>query len=154
MGSSECVFCMIAAGKLQSYKVYEDRRYMAILDIFPNTSGQTLVITKRHMVSLFSDISDAELAPFVLASKKVANLLRRRLGVARVHMVLEGTGANHLHAKLYPANGLTSTKLKQLLVPKKAYFKRYPGYVSTLLGPRASDASLKRVQKMIVGSGR
>ncbi len=151
MDRQDCIFCRIVAGRLPAYRIYEDRRYVAILDIFPNTRGQTLVLPKRHMVSLFSDISDGELSQFVLVSKKVANLLRRKLGVARVHMVLEGLGANHLHAKLYPANGLTSSRFRQILAPETAYFKRYPGYVSTVLGPRASDASLRRLQKQITG---
>ena len=48
---------------------------------------------------------EVRLAKFIKAVKKVANLLEEKLNVKRVHMVFEGTGVNHLHAKLYPAIG-------------------------------------------------
>ena len=102
------------------------------------------------MDSLFSKVDDAELASFILAAKKVANLMRRKLKVARVHLVLEGTGINHLHAKLYPSSGITNTsKFKEIISAERMYFKEYPGYVSTIMGPRASAAVLERIQKKL-----
>ncbi|MBI2051815.1 HIT family protein [Candidatus Roizmanbacteria bacterium] len=44
----DCIFCKIAKGESPSYKVYEDKDYMAFLDIFPKSKGHTLVITKKH----------------------------------------------------------------------------------------------------------
>ena len=45
----ECIFCQIVAGKLPSYKVYEDEEFLAFLDIFPKSTGHTLVIPKKHV---------------------------------------------------------------------------------------------------------
>lgn len=43
-----CIFCKIAKGEAPSYKVYEDEKYLAFLDIFPSVVGHTLVIPKKH----------------------------------------------------------------------------------------------------------
>ena len=74
-------------------------------------------------------------------------MLEQKLKVKRVHMVFEGTGVNHLHAKLYPAVGYGEA-------PEPAdygvmRFDRYPGYVTSAVGPRASEEELKAVQKEI-----
>ena len=46
---TDCVFCKIVAGEIPSYKVYEDEKYLAFLDIFPSAEGHTLVIPKKHV---------------------------------------------------------------------------------------------------------
>ncbi len=45
---SDCIFCKVVAGESPSYKVYEDDKFIAILDIFPVTKGHVLVIPKTH----------------------------------------------------------------------------------------------------------
>ncbi|MGA3021053.1 MAG: HIT domain-containing protein [Candidatus Micrarchaeales archaeon] len=149
MKKTKCIFCRIASGEIPAYKIYEDSRYVAFLDMFPNIEGQTLVVPKKHMVSLFSMVDDRNLADFMIVTKKVANLIRRKLGVARVHAVLEGTGINHLHAKLYPTSGLTNTVFEEIIAGETIYFNKYPGYVTTLMGPKASDFKLRKLQKRI-----
>jgi histidine triad (HIT) family protein len=106
MKDASCIFCKIAAGEMQAYKIYEDKEYVAFLDIFPVAKGQTLVIPKNHSSSIFSESSDKELAGLVLAAKKVANTLRAKLPAERVSLVFEGLDVNHLHAKLYPDCGI------------------------------------------------
>jgi histidine triad (HIT) family protein len=46
---ADCIFCKIVAGEIPCYKIYEDERYLAFLDIFPTTEGHTLVIPKQHV---------------------------------------------------------------------------------------------------------
>ena len=149
MAEKQCVLCKIAKGEIPSYAVYKDKDYLAVLDIFPNIKGQTLVITRKHMASYAFDLNDKELADLAKISKRVAKMLEKRLGVARVHLVLEGTGINHLHAKLYPAIGLKSKKFKGFTIKGGAYFNRYPGYVTTIMGPKASDTRLRQVYKKL-----
>jgi diadenosine tetraphosphate (Ap4A) HIT family hydrolase len=144
-----CIFCKIVKGSAPSYKVYEDSKYVAVLDIFPNIVGQTLVMPKKHTDSYAFKLEDAELRDFIVATKKVAKLLEKRLKTGRVHMVLEGTAINHLHAKLYPALG-TDRKFVQAIAEERIHFDCYPGYVTTLMGPRANDAELKGLQKRII----
>ena len=75
-------------------------------------------------------------------------MLEQKLRVKRVHMVFEGTGVNHLHAKLYPAVGYGEEPFPPDYEIKR--FARYPGYVTSAVGPRASDEELKEVQKEII----
>ncbi len=152
MPKGSCIFCRVASGATPSYKVYEDKKYVAFLDLYPNVAGQVLLVPKKHMNSLFSSLSPRELTDFMLAVRKVANIMRRRLGVSRVHLVLEGTGVKHLHAKLYPASGYDGGKFKAAVAAESVFFKKYPGYVTSQLGPRASAASLKRIQERLAGN--
>jgi diadenosine tetraphosphate (Ap4A) HIT family hydrolase len=145
-----CIFCSIANGSAPAYKVYEDSVCVAVLDIFPNIQGQTVVITKRHRNSYAFKMDDDELSKFIVSVKKVAKLLEKRLEVGRVHMALEGTGINHLHAKLYPAVGF-DRKFEQAVAKERVFFKCYPGYMTTLMGPRAEDAKLGELQRQIAG---
>lgn len=46
---TDCIFCKIVSGELPSYKIYEDEKYFAFLDIFPSAEGHTLVIPKQHV---------------------------------------------------------------------------------------------------------
>ncbi len=105
---SDCLFCKIVAGDIPSYPIWQDKNFIAILDIFPATLGQTLVISKKHYGSDFSDIPDQVLKDLSLASKKVAQLLTSSFAdVSRTCLVLEGFDIDHIHAKLYPMHGLT-----------------------------------------------
>ena len=144
----DCIFCKIVKGEVPSYRVWEDERYLAILDIFPNIRGQTLVLQKKHVDSYAFALSEVQLAKFIKAVKKVANLLEQKLKVERVHMVFEGTGVNHLHAKLYPAVGYGEIPDPEDRAVKR--FRVYPGYVTSAVGPKASEEELKAVQNEIV----
>lgn len=52
---TSCIFCKIIKGELESAKIWEDKEFLAILDIMPNTKGMTLVLTKRHHPSYAFD---------------------------------------------------------------------------------------------------
>ena len=45
------------------------------------------------------------------------------------------------------SSGLTDSKFKEVIAAERVYFRRYPGYVTTMMGPQASKATLERVQK-------
>ncbi len=146
---NDCIFCRILEGELPSYKIWEDGDFIAILDAFPNIKGQTLVISKKHIDSYMFALSEARVAEFMKAVKKVANLLEEKLSVKRVHMVFEGTGVNHLHVKLYPAIGYGKVQPADYPLEK---FESYPGYVTSAVGPKASEEELKAVQSEILRS--
>lgn len=140
---------MIVDGKAPSFKVYEDKNFIAVLDIYPNIEGQTLIISKKHMSGYVFDLSDKKLIELIVFTKKVVKLLEKKLNAKRVHIVIEGTGINHLHVKLYPAVGLKN-KYAQVLAKDTKYFNKYEGYVTTLMGPRAKEKDLERVWRKIV----
>ncbi len=145
----DCIFCKIVKGEIPSVKIWEDSRYIAILDIHPNIAGQTLVISKRHLSSYAFALTDIQLGKFMKVTKKVVLLLEQKLGVKRVNLVLEGTFNDHLHAKLYPAIGYPEGKNAE--TENLVKFDQYPGYVTTLLGPQADTEELKSLQQKITG---
>jgi histidine triad (HIT) family protein len=150
MKDEDCIFCKIIGGTAPSNKIYEDEDYIGILDIFPTVKGQSLVIPKKHVGSYVFDLSDKELGSLMVAVKKVAKMLQKSLNAARVNLVFEGYGVNHLHAKLYPAIGTEKHNFETFAKEEK-YFEIYPGFVTTVLGPKASAEELKRLQKLITG---
>ena len=146
--SEGCIFCKISNGTIPAFKIWENKAYFAILDIFPNIKGQTLVIPKKHLESYAFDLSDSDYDEFMHSVRTVVRLLEKGLKVKRVHLVLEGTGINHLHAKLYPAIGMES-KDEILIAEQKAHFDKYTGYVTTLMGERADDKELEQLANEI-----
>ncbi len=89
-------------GEAKAYKIFEDKNYLAILDILPYAEGQTVVVRKKHLDSRIFENSDAEIKGITMASKKVAKMLEKALNPERVCLVFEGKGVSHLHSKLYP----------------------------------------------------
>ena len=47
--SKQCVFCGIALGQINSYKIYEDNDLVAVLDINPASNGHVIIIPKMHL---------------------------------------------------------------------------------------------------------
>ncbi len=150
MQKNDCIFCKIIKGEIPSAKVWEDKKHIAILDVFPNTRGMTLVIPKNHYDSYAFDMSDKSYSELMLASKKVGKLLDKKLKVIRVAMVAEGMGVNHAHMKLYPMHGINKN-YKEVWHTDEVYFETHPGYVLTKHGPKANPEELKKLAKMIRG---
>ena len=69
------IFSKIIAGEIPSYKVAEDERFFAFLDINPVAKGHTLVVPKQETDYLF-DLDDEWLSGLALFSKKVATAVK------------------------------------------------------------------------------
>lgn len=145
-----CIFCKIVNGEIPSVKIWEDENHLAILDINPNVEGMSLVLTKEHFDSDATDMPDKNYGDLMIAAKKVAKLLEKKLSVKRVAIVMEGLGVNHVHIKLYPIYGLDK-KFKETWAKDKIYFDKYEGYISTQLGPKKSAEELNNVAEKILG---
>ena len=73
---NKCIFCEISAGNIKTAGLFwEDKEFMAWLAIDPNTKGFSCVIPKQHFESDVLKMPDDVLQKFILASKKVANML-------------------------------------------------------------------------------
>ena len=144
----ECIFCKIAKGKADSAKIWEDKEFLAILDVNPNTKGMALVIPKKHYPSYAFDMPDDVYQRLMTASKKVAKILDKKLKVQRTAMVMEGMGVDHAHIKLYPLHGLDK-KFKEIWAEDKVSFDKYQGYITTQLGPKADIEELKKLAEKI-----
>jgi len=150
MQKNDCIFCKIVKGEIPCAKVWEDKKHIAILDVFPNTKGMTLIIPKDHFDSYAFDMPDKYYSELMLASKTVAKLLDKKLKLNRTAMVMEGMGVNHVHIKLYPLHGVDK-KFKEIWAKDERFFETYPGYVMTVLGPKADPQELQKLAKQIRG---
>ena len=97
------IFSKIAAGEIPSYKVAEDNRYFAFLDINPVAEGHTLVIPKREEDYIF-DLSDDEYAGLQLFAKRVAEAMKKAIPCRRIGVAVMGLEVPHAHIHLIPIN--------------------------------------------------
>jgi histidine triad (HIT) family protein len=95
------IFSKIVAGEIPSYKVAEDERFFAFLDINPLVKGHTLVIPKREVDYLF-DLSDEELAGIQLFAKSVAKAIQKAFPCKKVGQAVIGLEVPHAHIHLIP----------------------------------------------------
>jgi histidine triad (HIT) family protein len=150
MQRKDCIFCKIVKGEIPSAKVWEDKKHIAILDVFPNTKGMTLVIPKNHYDSYAFDMPDVAYKELMIAAKKVGKILDKKLKVNRTAMVMEGMGVNHAHSKLYPMHGIDK-HYKEMWNTDEVYFETHPGYIITKRGPKADTTELNKLAKQIRG---
>ena len=75
----DCIFCKIARGDIPCNKVYEDKDFIAFLDITPRNKGHTLVIPKKHFRWVW-DVDESLTEKQGIVLKKVANALKKALG--------------------------------------------------------------------------
>lgn len=144
----KCIFCEIAKGKIEAKGIFwENKTHMAFLTPFPNTEGFTVVIPKKHFGSDVLNLPDKELKELVLVSKKVSKIIMAHFkDVGRVGLMMEGTGIDHAHTKLFPMHGTENMKKgewKQYIDNEDKFFKKYEGYITSIEGPKISDEELK-----------
>jgi len=99
------IFSKIIAGEIPSYRIHEDERYYAFLDINPLAEGHTLVIPKVETDYLF-DVEDDLLAGMMVFSKKVAQAIDKTMDCKRVGVAVLGLEVPHAHIHLVPINSL------------------------------------------------
>ncbi len=97
------IFSKIAAGEIPSYKVAEDERHFAFLDINPVNEGHVLVIPRKETDYVF-DLDDEEYASLMLFAKRVAKALKKAIPCTKVGMSVIGLDVPHVHVHLVPMN--------------------------------------------------
>jgi len=97
------IFSRIIAGEIPSYKVAEDDRHYAFLDINPLAEGHTLVVPKREVDYIFN-LSDEEYAALHLFAKRVARAIEKSTDCKRIASAVIGLEVPHAHIHLVPIN--------------------------------------------------
>lgn len=97
------IFSRIAAGEIPSYKVAEDDRYYAFLDINPVAIGHVLVIPKKEVDYIF-DLEDEEYAGLMLFAKRIAKAMKEVIPCKRIATAVIGLEVPHAHIHLIPIN--------------------------------------------------
>lgn len=97
------IFNKIVSREIPAHIIWEDDDHLAFLDIKPIQKGHVLVIPKKQTDYIF-DMNDQDLSNLTLASKKVATLIKDKIGCNRVCVIVEGYAVPHTHIHLIPTN--------------------------------------------------
>ena len=115
------IFSKIIAGEIPSYKIAENEKFFAFLDIFPLREGHVLVVPKTE-IDKFFDLPDEFLSEMLLFAKPIAKAIERSFNCDRCGIEVVGLEVPHAHMHLIPinsANDLNFTKEKLKLTPEE-----------------------------------
>ena len=113
------IFSKIIAGEVPCYKVAENDKFLAFLDIFPVQKGHTLVIPKIEKDKIF-DLPDEYLAEILLFAKPIAKAIEKSFPCNRVNILTVGLEVPHAHIHLLPTTNPGDVDLSQ---PKLKFTK-------------------------------
>ena len=105
------IFTKIINGEIPCYKIAEDEKYFAFLDINPLRAGHTLVVPKRETDYIF-DLDDDHLAGLILFSKKVAAAIKSVIPCNRIGVAILGIEVPHTHVHLIPMDTMEDINFK------------------------------------------
>lgn len=100
------IFTKIINGEIPCYKVAENEKYLAFLDIFPLTKGHTLVIPKKEVDYIF-DLDSETYSGLMEFSKGVAVAIKKAIPCNRLSMQVIGLEVPHAHVHLIPINSMS-----------------------------------------------
>jgi histidine triad (HIT) family protein len=102
---SDSIFSKIIKGEIPSYKVYEDEKTLAFLDIHPKTPGHVLVIPKSQADTW--DLSEEDYQALMTTVKKVARRIKETIKPVRVGVQIVGIDIQeHAHVHVFPFNSM------------------------------------------------
>lgn len=125
------IFSKIIAGEIPSYKIAEDEKFFAFLDIFPLREGHVLVVPKTEVDNLF-DLPADYLRDMLLFAQPIAKAIEKAFDCNRCGISVLGLEVPHAHVHLIPINSSNDLNFTQAK-------------------PKASEESLKKAQDKILG---
>jgi histidine triad (HIT) family protein len=126
------IFSKIIAGDIPSYKIAENEKFFAFLDIFPLREGHTLVVPKNETDNLF-DLPEDYLKEILVFARPIAKAIERSFDCDRCGISVIGLEVPHAHIHLIPINSSNDLNFTQAK-------------------PKAIDEQLKKVQEKILGN--
>ena len=124
------IFSKIIRGEIPSYKIAEDEKFFAFLDIFPLRHGHVLVVPKTEVDNLF-DLGEDYLSQLLVFAQPIAKAIEKAFPCNRCGISVIGLEVPHAHVHLIPINSSNDLNFTQ---PK----------------PKASDEDLKAAQEKIL----
>ncbi|MEZ5053264.1 MAG: HIT family protein [Chitinophagales bacterium] len=114
------IFTKIILGEIPCYKIAEDEKYFAFLDIRPLSAGHTLVIPKKETDYIF-DLEDDELQGLIVFAKKIAIAIKKAIPCERIGIAVIGLEVPHTHIHLSPINSVHDLDFRKAKeIPKDA----------------------------------
>ncbi len=108
------IFSKIIAGEIPSYKIAENEKFFAFLDIFPLVKGHVLVVPKTEVDNMF-DLPNEYLSELLVFARPIAKAIEKAFRCNRCGIEVVGLEVPHAHLHLIPinsANDLNFTKAK------------------------------------------
>jgi histidine triad (HIT) family protein len=128
------IFSKIIEGDIPSYKIAENEKFFAFLDIFPLRTGHVLVVPKNETDKLF-DLPDEYLSEMLVFAKPIAHAIEKAFDCDRCGISVIGLEVPHAHIHLIPINSANDLNFTQSK-------------------PKASDEDLKKAQEKILSQLR
>ena len=124
------IFSKIIAGEIPSYKIAENEKFFAFLDIFPLREGHTLVIPKTEVDNLF-DLDESYLSEMLTFARPIAKAIEKAFKCNRCGISVIGLEVPHAHVHLVPINSSNDLNFTQHK-------------------PKAADENLRNAQQKIL----
>ena len=106
------IFSKIIAGEIPSYKIAENEKFFAFLDIFPLRKGHVLVVPKTETDKFF-DLSDDYLGEMLVFAKPIAKAIEKSFNCNRCGIEAIGLEVPHAHLHLIPINKANDLNFNQ-----------------------------------------
>lgn len=116
------IFTKIINGEISSYKIAENDKFLAFLDVNPNAKGHTLCIPKTE-INKFFDIDDELYLELMRFSKNIAKALEKTVACKRVGMAVIGLEVPHAHVHLIPLNDIDEMRFQNKVSMKPHEFE-------------------------------
>ena len=104
---ASCIFCKIVSGEIPATKIYEDKDFLAFLDIHPQAPGHAQVIPKAHYRWVW-DVPNA--GEFFEVVKKIARAQQKAFDTDWILARIVGDEVPHAHIWVFPENGAKGDK--------------------------------------------
>ena len=116
----DSIFSKIISGQLPSFKIAEDDKHFAFLDINPNSIGHTLCVTKKQVDKLL-DLTQEEYLNLMAFSRRVAKAIEKSVPCNRISLSVIGLEVPHVHVHLIPIKNMDEAtfRVKIKLTDKK-----------------------------------
>ena len=123
------IFSKIISGEIPSFKIAENEKFYAFLDINPLVEGHTLVIPKKE-VDKFLDMPDNYLSEVLLFAKPIAAAIEKSFSCNRCGLSVVGLEVPHAHLHLIPLNTMNDINFtRKKLSPTNEQLKKAQGKI-------------------------
>ncbi len=126
------LFSRIIANEIPSYKIYEDDKVYAFLDIHPATRGHTLLVPKIE-VDYFADLPADYMTALMIVSQKIAKALDKATGCKRTQLLIAGRDVPHAHIHLIPSESIEDIRKTSTLALSDDEMKEIQGKIISCL---------------------
>ncbi len=117
------IFTKIVNGEIPAYKITEDDKFLAFLDVNPNAKGHTLCIPKQEINKLF-DMEEEQYMALMSFSRKVAKALEKTVPCKRIGVAVVGLEVPHVHVHLIPINEMDDMRFTKKVKLEKEEFEQ------------------------------